>query len=279
MRGISYPEAKPILLPALELERPLLFLTMYLYLDKDTSLHRLNPITKILGLVLLFGLPLYFTTLQHLIPSLLFVLFLACLGRCLRNIRRMGPFVLMLGGFSTVLWALFHREGTPLVGVGLLSISLESLLYGLGMGVRLAVLLLSGLVFLSVTRIEEFAMGLRKMGLPFSVGFALSLAFRLVPLFFSTGTTIVQAQRARGLDLETGNLLHRIRKYIPLLIPIFIYAVRGADLLAMALESKGFGAQKERTYYLRFRMRPIDYAALSLLVLMNLFSLMVSLSM
>ena len=59
------------------------------------------------------------------------------------------------------------------------------------------------------------------------------------------------------------------KKHVPLLIPIFIYAVRNADLLAMALESKSFGLRKDRTYYKEFRAGTSDYMTLAFLVILN----------
>lgn len=243
---------------------------MFLYLDKDTPLHRLNPATKIIGLVLLFILPLCFTHPLHLLPCLGFVLLLTYIAKSFRNLRRMWFLILLLAVLSTVLWSFFRKGESTLFRLGFLSVSWESVLYGTGMGIRLNTMLISGLIFLSCTKVEEFTLGLRKMGLPFSVSFALSLAFRLVPLFFSTASTVVQAQRSRGLDLEGGNIFRRMRKYVPLLIPIFVYAIRNTDLLAMALESKGFGANRERTYYLQFKMRWIDYTALISLGLVDI---------
>ncbi len=243
---------------------------MYLYVRENTILHNLNPITKIIGLILLFAIPLYFTHPLQLAAALCLVLVLTLWARAIPNLRRMWLFFVMLGLFSALLWSVFHKEGEAILSWGPLSVSRESILYGLGMAMRLNTTLISGLVFLSCTRIEEFTMGLNKMGLPFSMSFALSLSFRLVPLFFSTASTIAQAQKARGLDMESGGIIRRIRKYIPLLIPVFIYGIRNVDLLAMAVESKGFGATRERSYYLEFRMQFKDYAALGVLVLMNL---------
>ncbi|RME38910.1 MAG: energy-coupling factor transporter transmembrane protein EcfT, partial [Thermoflexia bacterium] len=90
-------------------------------------------------------------------------------------------------------------------------------------------------------------------------------ALRLVPTFAGAGATIVQAQISRGLDLESGNILQRAGKFIPLGVPLFIYAVRHTNMLAMALESKAFNPGAPRTWYLQLRMRRADYLALAVL--------------
>jgi SAM-dependent methyltransferase len=76
-------------------------------------------------------------------------------------------------------------------------------------------------------------------------------ALRLIPTIVGMGFTIGQAQRSRGLDLESGNIIRRIRKYLPLLVPVFVSTIRSTNDFSMALESKGFGASPGRTFFLR----------------------------
>jgi energy-coupling factor transport system permease protein len=141
----------------------------------------------------------------------------------------------------------------------------ESLLFGIAMGLRLATFVATGLVFLSTTRNEELTNGLIRMGVPYPIAFALSTALRLVPTFAGAGATIIQAQLSRGLDLESGSIFSRIGKFIPQAVPLFIYAIRHTNLLAMALESKGFSPQSPRTFYYEPQMWRIDYLVLALL--------------
>jgi len=219
-----------------------------------------------LGLLLLFTAPLYTTRPALLLGPLGVVLVLAALSGAWINLRRISPFLLLLLLFSLVLWTFLYRGATTSVSLGPIRLPKESVLYGLGMGIRLDTMLILGMVFLSVTRIEEFTAGLNRIGLPFVVCFALSLAFRLVPLFLTEAQTVIQAQRARGLDLDTGNLFTRVRKYVPLLVPTLVLAIRNTDLLSMALEGKGFGAQRHRSSYLQVRMKGRDYSTFAVLI-------------
>jgi energy-coupling factor transport system permease protein len=134
------------------------------------------------------------------------------------------------------------------------------------MGFRLATFVATGLIFLSTTRNEELTNGLIRMGIPYPIAFALSTALRLVPTFAGAGATIIQAQVSRGLDLESGSLFSRIGKFIPQAVPLFVYAIRHTNLLAMALESKGFSPESKRSLYYEPQMHKIDYLALALLV-------------
>jgi energy-coupling factor transport system permease protein len=123
-------------------------------------------------------------------------------------------------------------------------------------------MLVAGIVFLSTTSVEESTIGLVKLGVPYVMCFAFSTALRLVPTFAATGATVVEAQRSRGLELDSGSLWSRMKAYIPLMAPIFLVSIRNANLMAMALEARGFGASKKRTFYIQLRMRPGDWLAL-----------------
>ncbi|HID55368.1 TPA: energy-coupling factor transporter transmembrane protein EcfT [Candidatus Poribacteria bacterium] len=244
--------------------------SVYLYLDRDTPIHRLHPVTKIISLILLFSAAMIFNHPLYLLSLLAFTLLVGAIGKSLGNVKRVWVILTFLTLFCPAFWMLFLRRGDLLVRIGFIPIYRESLLYGIGMALRLEMMLICGVVFLSCTRIEEFTIGLKRLGLPFPLCFALSLAFRLVPTFMITASTVVEAQKSRGLDLESGNLISRIRRHLPLIIPIFIIGIRNTDLLAMALEARGFGFSRRRTCYLEFRKSWLDYAVVSFLLALNL---------
>ncbi len=161
----------------------------------------------------------------------------------------------MLSISGVILWCLFSKGETKIFWI----FDLEAVQYGIARTFLILSMITSGMIFISTTRNEEFVQGMIKLGLPYKVGFAISTALRLVPTIAGSVVTIGQAQRSRGLDLDSGNIFQRIRKNVPLLIPVFISMIRNANLLSMALESKGFGAQPERTFYLELKYQKADY--------------------
>ena len=102
-------------------------------------------------------------------------------------------------------------------------------------------------------------LGLEQIRVPYSISFTFTTAVRLVPTMAIDAQTVVDAQRSRGLELDKGNLMTRIRNYIPILIPLIISAIRRSVELAEALESRAFGATEERTAIVTLRMRLPDY--------------------
>jgi energy-coupling factor transport system permease protein len=221
-----------------------------LYLDRDTWVHRLDPRTKIFLLLGMFALPFVYLNPLYVLGVLALVLFFGYLAESLVNLRRIWFILFMIIVVTPILWSIVGSGRTPLF----LFVEREALLYGLSATQRIVITVIAGMIFLSTTRNEEVAIGLVRLGIPYRFAFAVSTALRLVPTIVATGLTIGQAQRSRGLDLESGNIFERIRKHLPLLVPVFVTTVRSTNVFSMALESKGFGARPGRTFYLRTAM-------------------------
>ena len=241
-------------------------MNIFLYLDKGTWIHRLDPRTKMIGVVIVFSICLCFNHPLYMAAVGLGITLIAISAKALPNFWRLRFILTLLIVFSTLMWPFFVKGPIPIWSWGSLQVSQESLLYGIAMGLRLATFVSTGLIFLSTTRNEELTNGLIRMGCPYPLAFALSTALRLVPTFAGAGATIIQAQVSRGLDLESGNIFSRMGKFIPQAVPLFIYAIRHTNLLAMALESKGFSTESKRTLYYEPHMCAIDYIVLLLLL-------------
>ncbi len=232
-----------------------------IYLDRDTFFHRLDPRTKIAILLITFVIVLYYQNPLWIMPISALVLLYGILADSLINLKRIRYIMFVLAVSGLILWNLFASGETKLFWI----FTVESLAYSLGRVLIMLTLITAGMIFMSTTRNEEFVIGMIRLGLPYRVGFAISTALRLVPTIVSSVFIIAQAQRSRGLDLDSGNILERIRKYLPLLVPVFVSTIRNTNVFGMALEAKGFGAREERTFYLDVKMQRADYWMLGLM--------------
>lgn len=242
---------------------------MFLYLDKDTFLHRLDPRTKLLIMFGSFVIALMFNSLPVQIGLCIVILLYGFLGKVLSNLKRIRVILFMIAFISIVLWSFTKGGDTKLLG----PITEEGLLYGIIVAIKFDVMIVSGMIFLSSTKIEEISLGLVKLKLPYRGAFAFSTAIRLVPMIVGTAYTITQAQKSRGLDLDSGSIIQRIKKYVPLLIPTLVSVIRGTNIFAMALESKGFGYDSERTNYLECKFSSIDYGLIIVTLIIVVFSI------
>lgn len=214
----------------------------------------LHPVTRILSLALAFVPPFLGRTPRELLPYLLLLIVTAAAAGAGPNLRQIRGVLFILFIMSTLLWTVLQRGATPLAHFGPVRVDRESLLYGISVGLRLDSFVLAAVIFLTCTRIEDFTYGLSCLGVPFAPAFALSLAFRLTPLFMESGQTILTAQRARGLDTESGGMIRRIRTHVPIIVPILAGGLRRSDQLAIAIESRGFGNRKQRSILTEFRV-------------------------
>jgi energy-coupling factor transport system permease protein len=252
-------------------------MNIFLYLDRETWAHRLDPRTKIFAALILFSLCLCFNHPLYMGAVTLGILAIAVFSRALPNLWRLRFILILLFAFSFLMWPLFAQGPTPLWSWGPLALSRESLFYGIAMGLRLSSFVMAGLILLSTTRNEEMTHGLIGLGVPYPVAFAFSTALRLIPTLAGAGATIIQAQVSRGLDLESGNIFQRMGKFIPQAIPLFIYAIRYTNLLAIALESKGFSPGTKRTFYYETRMEKRDFGVVLFLFIILAASLYIRL--
>lgn len=235
-------------------------MNLFLFLDRDSPIHRLDPRTKLFLMLGSFAVAALFSAPLPLLCLLGVLLAYGAMGGALGNLRRIWVLLLSIAAVSIASWSIFAGGSTPLFWRA----TREGMLYGVGAAVKIISMIVSGLVFLSTTKTEEIVLGLIRLRVPFQAAFAFSLAIRMVPTIIGTAVTVTEAQRSRGLDTESGGPLARLRTYVPLLVPIFLHTLRNTDQLAKALESRGFGARRERTSLLTIGFHAADTAALIL---------------
>ena len=231
-------------------------MNLVLYAATGSPLHRLHPVTKLLCFLSFVVTAFLVDRPAAQLPLAAGVLLLLAAGGVLPVVWRFRVLFVMVFVFTVTMWTLFYR--------GALVPTRGGFVFGLSTAIRLDTFLAAGLLFLATTRVEEVAFALGRLGVPHTIGFTLTLAFRLVPVFFDAAQTIVAAQRCRGLEFQRGGVVTRLRHYVPVIVPVFVGALRRADHMAMALELRGFNSGRPRTTYLRARARPADAIALAL---------------
>lgn len=237
-------------------------MALSLYLNNDDLPHRLHPVVKVAAMLGFFVSAFVCEAPTALLPLAAGVVGLVTLAGAWPNIYRLRILFTLVFVMTFVTWTLFFRGGTPWFSVGPISIGPSSIRYAFTMAMKLTTFLAIGTVFLSTTRIEELAYALTRVGVPYKLGFTMTLAFRLVPVFVDSALSVIQAQRSRGFRFDEGNLLQRVRRYVPVLVPVFIGALRRADGMAIALEARGFQSDRTRTSFEQYRFGKTDLACL-----------------
>lgn len=190
-------------------------------------------------------------------------------------IRGLKPIMIII--IFTFTLNMLMTGGTVLVKLGPLSITQEGLRLAVFMAMRLILLILGSSLLTLTTKpmkltdaIESLLKPFRRIGVPaHEFAMMMTIALRYIPTLLDETDKIMKAQSSRGADFETGNLLARARKLIPLLVPLFIGAFRIAQDLALAMEARCYRGGEGRTKMHELKFRKRDLAAL----LMTLFYL------
>lgn len=220
-----------------------------LFLERDSPLHRLNPLTKLtlalcLVLVNFFG-PGYW------LPTLLFLFVLVPLsvwghvaGPFLRTTVRL---LLPLVAFLFVMQSLFYPGGrTVLFDLWLFSVKLEGVQFAYLTATRIITMVGSFLLLLFTTHPGALMADLNRRGVSPSLTYIIISTLQIIPEMRTKAATVVDAQRARGLETE-GSLLNRARALAPLVGPLVFGSLVDVEERAIALEARAFKAKRVKT--------------------------------
>jgi energy-coupling factor transport system permease protein len=237
----------------------------FLYVEGDSFLHRLNPLTKLgTAVALLIVLTAAGDPLTPLVLIGLSLLALLGLGqiRPVELARFLVPAVVLGIG---VVWttAVFYvpdptRTLRTVFAWGPLIVTDQGLTYAVTVFLRLQGYLAASLLFVLTTDPSDVVQALvQKLGLSYRFGYGTLAAYNLVPRLEGDFSTIQAAHRIRGVN-ERGGPVGAVRRYAGYLIPLLAGAVRRADRVALAMEARGFGAFPDRTYYRESRFHRAD---------------------
>ncbi|MBQ9973538.1 MAG: energy-coupling factor transporter transmembrane protein EcfT [Oscillospiraceae bacterium] len=246
-------------------------ITLGQFFPGSSPLHRMDPRTKLLGLILyIVALFLADWFVSYAVLFALLVTLVAISRIPLRSIvRGLKPVVFILV-FTAVL-NLFYTPGEAvLVKFWVLTVTMEGVYSAFFMVTRILMLITATFLLTYTTSpilltdgIESLLSPLKLIRVPVhELAMMMSIALRFIPTLIEETDKIMCAQRARGADFESGSLVRRAKALIPLLVPLFISAFRRADELAVAMECRCYHGGKGRT-----RLRQLKYHALDWLTL------------
>ena len=244
--------------------------TLGQYFPGESPVHRLDPRTKLLATMALIAVVFVSTGFGGFIAIAAFVLCTAMsTGVHLKFLFRGLKPIFMIIVFTFMLNLFFQQTGDVLVQAGFLKITAGGLRMAGFMALRLILLVVASQLLTLTTSPISLTDGLESLMRPFSkIGFPaheiammMSIALRFIPTLMDEADKIMKAQKARGADFETGNVLQRAKAMIPLLVPLFVGAFRRADELALAMDARCYRGGAGRTRMNRLKYSRLDAAA------------------
>lgn len=229
---------------------------MFLFRKKRQLLYRIDPRIKLIHLVLVLTTIILATNTYSQILILAYLVSLTFIGadasRVWKSLRSMLKMLLL---FYIVIYVV--NAFPKLLDLGIAFQSFMAIF-------RFFMLIYCFSLFFTTTPLDDLAQALYKLKIPYHIAFTFTLSVRFIPTVAKDFITVYDAQRARGLELEKGSLLTRVRKFLALLIPVFVVSFLRVDRVAEALESRAFGVARRRTFLYELKIRPLDIAFLTL---------------
>ena len=246
-------------------------ITLGQYFPGNTVIHRMDPRTKLI-FTLLYIVALF---IAKRLPAylVLIVVLVVCVAiskiKPAALFKGMKPILFLL--IVTGLLNLFYTSGTILWQWKFLKITVEGIWAAIYMILRITMLICCTFLLTYTTSpirltdgLENLLGPLKKIKVPVhELAMMMSIALRFIPTLIEETDKIMSAQRARGADFDTGNLIQKARALIPLLVPLFVSAFRRADELAIAMECRCYHGGEGRTKLMELHYKLRDVIAIT----------------
>jgi energy-coupling factor transport system permease protein len=251
-------------------------ITLGQYFPADSVLHRLDPRTKILALIVMIVLT--FCTFNFFALGLVFlsVIAVVLISRVPPRMYLKSLKVIIIIVIITSLLNLFYGTGEPIFQWWIIKVTWAGIENAIFVCVRIICLILFSSALTFTTSPTDLTDALEHLMKPLSVfhirvneiAMMMTIALRFVPTLLEETDKIMSAQKARGADMESGNLITRVKALIPVLVPLFVSAFRRAYELAMAMECRCYHGGKGRTRMKQLRFQRCDaLCAVSILLI------------
>ncbi|MBQ8291923.1 MAG: energy-coupling factor transporter transmembrane protein EcfT [Clostridia bacterium] len=245
------------------------------YYPSDSFVHKCDPRTKLLFLIAYIVMIFLAKNFYALgVCALVFVIVAVASKVPFKSLLRSVKAVLFLLAFTAFLNLFFHSGKTVLWQWKFVVITQEAVYFTVFLAVRLFLLVLGSAILTLTTTpvaltdgIESLLSPLKWLKFPVhELALIMSIALRFIPILTEETGRIMNAQKARGADFETGSLFKRVKAIVPILIPLIIGAFRRADELGDAMDARCYSGSKVRTKYKKLTFTWRDLIALLLIV-------------
>ena len=260
---------------------------LFSYNYLDTRIHRLSGLTKLICFLLLTLTSMFSFDIRVILFLMAFSFLIFYISNIkLRQIKLMVIYVVFFLLTNFILSYLLSPEEGPKIYetrhvilhlFGRYYISQEMLLYEITKLLKYASVIPVGIIFLFTTNPGEFASSLNGVGVSYKICYALELTLRYFPDVARDFTSVSQAQQARGLDMsKKTKLSKRFKNTVLMIIPLIFSTLDRIELISNAMDLRGFGKNKKRTWYSKKKLMRQDGMAIIICAIIFVSSIMIS---
>ncbi len=242
------------------------------YYPTGSVVHRLNPCVKIVVYIAFVVAIFVAKNFYGFIASGAFILFCVLLSKVpLRSVLASLKSILFLILFTAFLNLFFSaKTGKILFTIGKFKVTQNAVYFSLFMGLRLITLAVGSALLTLTTTPIELTDGIEALLKPLTyikfpvhtLALIMSIALRFIPTLTEKTEQIVNAQKARGSDVDSGNFVKKIKALIPILIPLLIASFNIADQLGDAMDARCYNGSNKRTKYKKLKVSLKDFVAI-----------------
>jgi energy-coupling factor transport system permease protein len=250
------------------------------YLQRDTWIHRLNPLTKLCWSLVMMTLSFLFKEPLVLAALLLSIVLVARSARILPEMLPVLKALFLFALLFLLLQIFLISEGRTLVvlipGMNYLRITDHGVAVAAAMGIRLMAIASSFPILLATTQVKDLVVMLvEKLKIPYTYAFMFITTLRFIPTFMAEMEQIIQAQCSRAHRLDSRNFITKFFSICPLAIPLMVTSIKKAERMAISMETRGFGMGK-RSYLHRQQFTLTDIGVNLTLLLIGITAFILS---
>ena len=242
------------------------------FIDRPSPIHELTGATKLICLILwsLAAMTSYDTRFLVFLPILSFVLFRASRIRVSDVSFMLGFTAIFMVLNNVLVFAISPDHGVGIYGTehvlfgsGRYALTAEQLFYHVNLILKYLCTIPIVLLFVCTTNPSEFAASLNRIGVKYTIAYSVALALRYIPDIQREYHEISQAQQARGIEMsKKESLVKRLKSASAILIPLILSSMDRIETISNAMELRGFGENKKRTWYMGRKFTKADIAAI-----------------
>jgi len=254
---------------------------LFSYNYENTVIHNLSGLIKFICFLLLTFATMYTYDIRVILGMLVFSVIILRVSRIrFSQIKVMLIYVLIFIFINAIFTFFFEPEhGVTLYNTrhplfplwGSNALTQEQILYQVTLAFKYLSVVPLGIIFLLTTNPSEFASSVSAVGVPYKATFAISLTLRYFPDILRVYNDISQAQQARGLEMSVkAKMKERIKNSLMIIIPLIFSTLERIEVVTNAMDLRGFGKEKRRTWYCVQKLRAADYYALAVSIAVTL---------
>jgi energy-coupling factor transport system permease protein len=258
-----------------------------LYIDKKSPIHSLDGSIKLLMLLVWTAVAFMFIDIRVFLGLILGgTLLIRMANITFKEVKPLVVFLLIFTLFNSIFLVLITPAYgselidcyTPIFNILGRPLTYETLWFAVTLSLKYLSILPITIIFIFTTHPSRFASSLNKIGVSYKIAYAVNIALRYIPDVRDEFVNIMHAQEARGVAFRKGeaSLIGRFKNYNTILIPLVLSSLNRVEVVSNAMNLRGFGSEKTRTWYNGKRYGKLDFLAVSFLIIGGVAGVLVS---